>query len=413
MPRFIAIWLLCAFAIACPIVSAQDPLPEYYGVYALQDGKLIELVKDSTLNDFSPTVRFVVYLRGKEQPLDKIFFLPPDKPKDIGSKEFKGWDDFYRQSQEFGAALDMMLRYGVPANAREIPYRLGPYGRNNEMMRVVPVKELAPGFYQLLKDVRFWIRRAEVQQLYSQAATTQQTAGNAGAGSAKQPTAASAKSAPFDSSAPPAPAIGASPQPSAIPRTALPPPAVLGQTGSNANTINGSPLVTQIRSLVASAEKAGRFQSPLDDEQLLEHIVEESDRVGIPIWLLFGQARFETTFGNPINATTREGVSFTDGSSGNAHNLFNIRPGASWVGKVLDTGRGGQFRVYGSYDECVSDYLQIMFNNYRGINLIAIVNRYFPASENGAANVQTYIDSLVTSAASLGFTVNQSTIPIL
>src|ERR1039458_57484 len=120
--------LICALAIGCSIVSAQDPLPEFYGVYALQDGKLIELSTDPNLNDFSPTVRFVVYLRGTGQPLDKIFFLPPEKPKDIGSKEFKGWDEFYRQSQEFNAALGMAANYGVPANAREIPYRVGPYG---------------------------------------------------------------------------------------------------------------------------------------------------------------------------------------------------------------------------------------------------------------------------------------------
>lgn len=174
MFRSIAGGLACIIAILSTAVFAQEPLPEFFGVYALQDGKLIELNEDAELNDFSSTVRFIIYMRGLElaQPMNKMFFIPPDKPKETGSQEFKGWDDFYKQSQAFSSAFGKRIEYDVPANAQEIPFRIGPYGENKEMMRVVPVKELPPGYYQLLKGIRFWVKRAEVAHLYVQNSTT-------------------------------------------------------------------------------------------------------------------------------------------------------------------------------------------------------------------------------------------------
>jgi flagellum-specific peptidoglycan hydrolase FlgJ len=171
-------------------------------------------------------------------------------------------------------------------------------------------------------------------------------------------------------------------------------------------------IAEQVRSEIASYEKTGGFRSPLDDQRFLESIVKESAHSCVPPWLLFAQARFETTFGDPINATTRDGVTFIDGSTGNAHNLFNIRPGANWQGKVLDTGGGGKFRVYNNYDECVRDYLSLLVRVYKGKTLAQIINEYFPASENGSARVQGYIGSVVQFAATLGFTVDGGTIPI-
>ena len=171
-------------------------------------------------------------------------------------------------------------------------------------------------------------------------------------------------------------------------------------------------IAEKVRTEIAGYEKAAGFRSPLDDQQFLQTIVGESAKSCVPPWLLFAQARFETTFGDPVNATTRDGMSFTDGSSGNAHNLFNIRPGHSWQGKVLDTGAGGQFRAYNSYDECVRDYLSVLVSIYKGKTLAQIINTYFPASENGSARVQGYIGSVVQFAATLGFTVDGGTIPI-
>jgi flagellum-specific peptidoglycan hydrolase FlgJ len=183
--------------------------------------------------------------------------------------------------------------------------------------------------------------------------------------------------------------------------------------GSAAQPASSRRISEQVRNVIASYEKTGGFHSPLNDEQFLQLIVGESEQTGIAPWLLFGQARFETTFGDPVNATTRDGVTFKDGSTGNAHNLFNIRPGVGWKGKVLDTGRGGQFRVYDSYEDSIRHYLRLMSSDlYRGKTLEAVINTYFPASENGSARVESYIDSIIQFASKLGFTVNKSTVPV-
>ena len=172
-------------------------------------------------------------------------------------------------------------------------------------------------------------------------------------------------------------------------------------------------LIEKIKRIIDGDEKAVNFQSPMDSPQFLELVVKESQQPGVPLWLLFGQAQFETTFGYSKNATVRDGMPFTDGTIGNAHNLFNIRPGSAWTGKILDTGQGGQFRVYGTYDECVRDYLRLMSSNlYRGKTLKQLVNTYFPASDNTPARVQSYIDSLIQFAGKLGIAVNIDTVPV-
>jgi flagellum-specific peptidoglycan hydrolase FlgJ len=182
---------------------------------------------------------------------------------------------------------------------------------------------------------------------------------------------------------------------------------------SSENAENPRILAEKIRSIIASYERVDKFKSPLDDQALLERIVEKSLRAGISPWLLFGQAKFETTFGDPVNATTRDGVKFQDGTVGNAHNLFNIRPGRGWKGKVLDTGRGGLFRGYASYDDSIGDYCRLMSQSeYKGKTLQEILNKYFPASENGAARVKSYMDSLIQFARQLGFSASPNTVPI-
>ena len=169
--------LVMSCALLAGTTSAQGPVPEFYGLYALQDSQLTELKDNADLNDFGPAVRFVPFLKGMvgAGPVQKMFFLPPEKPKDNrGDGQFKGWDDFFKQSQQFSDALGKYLEYGVPSNAVEVEFQVGPYGNSTEMVRVVPRQELPAGLYQLAKGVRFWIRKTEVAKFYSQAASTSQ-----------------------------------------------------------------------------------------------------------------------------------------------------------------------------------------------------------------------------------------------
>src|SRR6266446_2607444 len=81
---------------------------------------------------------------------------------------------------------------------------------------------------------------------------------------------------------------------------------------------------SKILNFVADYEKQVGFRSPLNDAHLAEVIVSESQRSGVPVWLILAQAQRETNMGRPINGTVADGRRFTDGVVGNAHNLFNV-----------------------------------------------------------------------------------------
>src|SRR2546430_3001493 len=89
-------------------------------------------------------------------------------------------------------------------------------------------------------------------------------------------------------------------------RPASPADAPTGSTATgNSIPSANQQLIEQMKGMIAGYEKADDFQSPLDSQQFLDMILKESQQAGVPPWLLFGQVRFETTFGDPINATVR------------------------------------------------------------------------------------------------------------
>lgn len=97
---------------------------------------------------------------------------------------------------------------------------------------------------------------------------------------------------------------------------------------------------------------------------------------GIPATFMVAQAAHESGWGK------RE-IKNADGTS--AHNLFGIKAGASWRGKVAQVMTteviDGQprkvlakFRAYASYDESFRDYAQLMKNNPRYAKVVAAGN---------------------------------------
>ena len=151
------------------LAAGQTPVPEFYGFYALDGGVLKEMKQDPEFNDYGPAVRFVVFAKevALGQPIRKMFFIPPAQTSNLGDGQFRGWDDFLKQSRNFGDAMDLQMQYGVPANAAEVSFRVGPYGDSREMIRVVPSADLPPGHYSLTKGVRFWVNRSAVAAAYA------------------------------------------------------------------------------------------------------------------------------------------------------------------------------------------------------------------------------------------------------
>lgn len=160
----------------------------------------------------------------------------------------------------------------------------------------------------------------------------------------------------------------------------------------------GSPLVTGIDpSAVAAARAAGSAPVGADanlpvaadslanvnpnqpahvqafQSRLGAHAEEASRTTGIPARFMLGQAALESGWGK------RE-ILARDGST--SHNVFGIKAGASWKGKVVEAvtteyvdgvpqRRVERFRAYASYADAFRDYARMLSNNPRYENVIA------------------------------------------
>jgi flagellar protein FlgJ len=106
--------------------------------------------------------------------------------------------------------------------------------------------------------------------------------------------------------------------------------------------------------------------------RMLPHAMQASAATGVPPQLMLGQAALESGWGK------RE-IPMADGS--NSFNLFGIKAGASWHGKVAEvmtteykngvaSKQVEKFRAYSSYDEAFKDYAGMMSSNPRYANVL-------------------------------------------
>jgi flagellar protein FlgJ len=136
--------------------------------------------------------------------------------------------------------------------------------------------------------------------------------------------------------------------------------------------------------------------------RMLPHAMQASAATGVPPQLMLGQAALESGWGK------RE-IPMADGS--NSFNLFGIKAGAGWHGKVAEVvtteyknGVAGRqvekFRAYGSYDEAFKDYAGMMSSNPRYANVLQPGNS--PADmaqalqKSGYATDPKYAEKLVS-----------------
>ncbi|MBC7416481.1 MAG: flagellar assembly peptidoglycan hydrolase FlgJ [Herminiimonas sp.] len=109
------------------------------------------------------------------------------------------------------------------------------------------------------------------------------------------------------------------------------------------------------------------------EERLSAPAEEASRATGIPAKFMLGQAALESGWGK------RE-ILTADGSS--SHNVFGIKAGAGWKGKVVETAtteyvngvperRIERFRAYDSYGDAFRDYAKTLTNNPRYQTVLA------------------------------------------
>jgi peptidoglycan hydrolase FlgJ len=102
-------------------------------------------------------------------------------------------------------------------------------------------------------------------------------------------------------------------------------------------------------------------------QRLTPYALQASRETGVPAQLMMGQAALESGWG-------RREIRLPDGS--NSYNLFGIKAGPSWNGKVAEVTtteyRNGipvkqveKFRAYNSYAEAFSDYARLLRDNPR------------------------------------------------
>lgn len=108
-------------------------------------------------------------------------------------------------------------------------------------------------------------------------------------------------------------------------------------------------------------------------EKLASHAEEASSVTGIPAKFMLGQAALESGWGKKV-------ITAADGTP--SHNLFGIKAGKSWKGKVVETTtteyvngvayrKKEKFRAYDSYADSFKDYARLLKNNPRYQNVLA------------------------------------------
>ncbi len=116
---------------------------------------------------------------------------------------------------------------------------------------------------------------------------------------------------------------------------------------------------------VPSAYNA-KFQQDFVD-RMLPSALQAGQLTGVPPQLMMGQAALESGWG-------KHEIRMADGS--NSYNLFGIKAGAGWTGKVaqvttteyqngVPTKQVASFRAYSSYDQAFRDYAQMLSSNPR------------------------------------------------
>ena len=159
-------------------------------------------------------------------------------------------------------------------------------------------------------------------------------------------------------------------------------------------TTGSTPVAT---SSIPSAYKTGDQQSFVD--KLRMPAEQASHSTGVPAHLILGQAALESGWGK------RE-IKMADGSD--SHNLFGIKAGNDWKGKVAEvttteyhndvaSKQVERFRAYGSYAESFQDYARLLSDNHRYSGVVGQVDAKGFAQalqQSGYATDPHYADKL-------------------
>jgi hypothetical protein len=127
------------------------PIPDYFGIYAVTTGGLVELKPNTTSKALGAEVEFVYYSKSANTAEGfRLLRTPDQNTRQVASKndgKFKGWADFQKQTEEFSADNQAGIS-GIPRGSTQIELRAKSISGQPEIVRLIPANFLAPGIYQ-------------------------------------------------------------------------------------------------------------------------------------------------------------------------------------------------------------------------------------------------------------------------
>lgn len=190
--------------------------------------------------------------------------------------------------------------------------------------------------------------------------------------------------------------------PKQLTQSAALPQGSVAQAGSPTKLVKPDTAVTQPKAAPTAIPSAYSESFQRDFVQsMMPHAAQASQSTGIPAHLMVGQAALESGWGK------RE-IRNADGT--NSHNLFGIKAGNNWKGKVAEVAtteyKNGvaykqveKFRSYSSFAEAFQDYASLIRGNSRYANVMQYGNNAYgfaqALQQAGYATDPKYADKLI------------------
>ena len=154
------------------------PLPTFYGVFAIDHGKLFPL-KDGVGLTVPTNATFLVYDKTVSLGVDESIYTipldvepPPEEVSHANNAPFS-WDQFNKDAAAgFTKAMQKLGAdsTGIPIGAVAVPLQKKPVPNQPEMVQLVPVNPLHQGLYQFESLSRFWVDYEEMQKSFESTA---------------------------------------------------------------------------------------------------------------------------------------------------------------------------------------------------------------------------------------------------
>jgi len=137
-------------------------LPEFYGLFAIDGGKLVQ-IKQNEVPNYSENITFLFFDKNvaaaENITIYSIGFDTEPHPVDDGSFS---WQKFAQAGEAYQRASQAAMT-GIPEGAVPVETLKKPVPNKNEMLQFVPATPLKPGLYQFGNAVKFWVNKEKYQ----------------------------------------------------------------------------------------------------------------------------------------------------------------------------------------------------------------------------------------------------------